>query len=77
MTGRYYLYLGAILQAILVFLGGGIVGFGTDHLTVFFGSIMIAKIVFGIGTVVCVLMLTHAYYLLRDGIFISKMTSNT
>ena len=32
MTGKSYIILGAILQAIIVFFGLGLIGYGADHL---------------------------------------------
>ena len=74
MTGKNYIILGAILQVIIVFFGLGIIGFGTDHLTELLNSLVLSKLVLGLATVICVLMTTHGYYQVRDGVLILQLT---
>jgi len=74
MTGKSYIILGAILQVLIVFFGLGLIGYGTDHLTALLNSLVLSKLVLGLATVVCVLMITHGYYQVRDGVLIPKLT---
>lgn len=74
MTGKSYIILGAILQALVVFFGLGLVGYGADHLTALLNSLALSKLVLGLATVVCVLMITHGYYQVRNGVLIPQLT---
>jgi|TARA_B110000211_G_C14093145_1_gene560683 hypothetical protein len=74
MTGKSHTILGAILQALIVFFGLGFIGYGTDHLTALLNSLVVSKFVLGFATVICVLMITHGYYQVCDGILIPQLT---
>lgn len=74
MTGKNYIILGAILQGIIVYFGLGLIGYGADHLTALLNSLVLSKLVLGLATVVCVLMITHGYYQVRDGVSIPQLT---
>lgn len=76
MKWNNYFLIGVLLQAVLVYLGLGLVGYGYDHLTNFIGNFVIAKVVFGLAVMVCTLMITHGYYIMRDGVLVPQLIKN-